>query len=315
MAHLATLGITAVHTFEGLEDLSIYRELEREGRLPLRLLVHLAAGELDDALALGLPSGFGSDRLRLGGVKFFLDGAIGSRTAHLLEPYLDGNENRGVETLPRDRFEAQVVRAQNGGIVPVVHAIGDAATRIALDVFEAHPPPFPLPFPRRIEHAQLVHPDDRPRFARAGVVASMQPSHLFVDIEILQRCLGDRCDRAFPLASLLRAGAVIAFGSDAPIEDPDPRRGLYAAVARARPDGHPEGGWHPDESIGIGDAVDAYTLGGAIAGGVDHRQGRIRPGADADLVVLEGDPFAARPEELLEMRVRRTLVAGQDICG
>ena len=170
----------------------------------------------------------------------------------------------------------------------------------------------PLAFPRRIEHAQLVHPDDLPRFARAGVLASMQPSHLFIDLEILERCLPDRCERAFALASLRQAGVEIAFGSDAPIENPDPRRGLFAAVARTRLDGHPEGGWHRAEALRIGDAIDAYTRGGAVAAGVEHRQGTIAPGADADLVVLDRDPGTIQTTEILEMGVRRTLVAGRD---
>ncbi|MBI4614574.1 MAG: amidohydrolase [Planctomycetes bacterium] len=310
---LARLGITTAHTFEGCDDLSIYQELEHERELPLRLVVHFAEEELHHAIKLGLRSGFGSDRLALGGVKVYLDGALGSQTAHFLEPYAGLGGNHGVEVTTREAFSLIAAEAQGAGIVPIVHAIGDRANRVALDVFETYPAPPGLAFPRRIEHAQTLHPDDVPRFGRLGVLASMQPCHIFQDIATAERYLEGRARRSFPLASLARAGAAIAFGSDAPIEDPDPRRGLFAAVTRQRPDGTPAGGWTPEERIGIEAALDAYTQGGALASGFAGRRGRVQPGFDADLVVLSRDPAEVEPDELLGLRVLRTIVAGEDV--
>ncbi len=313
LASLAALGIVALHNFEGIERLPLWSGLEASGELSLRLLLHFAADELDEALSLGLVTGFGSDRLRLGAVKVYLDGALTGQTAHLLDPYEPPGAGRGVEVTRAGDFDDVVARAQAGGISVSVHAIGDAANRVALDAYERHPSPPRIPLAPRIEHAQILHPADVPRFGRLGVVASVQPCHLFEDMPTADRYLGERAGRSEPLASLLETGARLAFGSDAPIEHPDPRRGLYAAIARRRPDGWPgEGGWHPRERLGIEAALEAYTLGGAIAGGTGHRQGRIEVGRDADLVVLGEDPARVDPESILDISVLRTIVGGDD---
>lgn len=313
------LGITGVHSVEvtGLADFS---RLERSDRLRLRVLQHIPLDQLESAEGLGLSSGWrspgvpeGRSWIRLGGVKIFLDGALGSRTAWMRDPYEGTRDEYGISTLPFDEFRAVLERMCRAGFAAAVHAIGDAAVELAVDELERCRPPAVLP--HRIEHLQLCPPELRVRVARAGLVASMQPVHLRSDIAAADREWGARASDAFAFGPLLRAGAALAFGSDVPVETLDPRQGLYAAVIRVDWDGEPERGWYPENAIDAVQALRAYTEGPAAAAGWAGRSGRLLPGYDADLVVWDRDPLSCAPDELLEMRPLLVLVAGEAVAG
>lgn len=313
-AELHRLGVTGIHSVErsGLGDL---RLLEDSGGLRLRVLQHVLLEDLDPAVEAGLRSGGrapGCGPLAtVGGVKMFLDGALGSCTAWLREPYEGDPANHGIGTLDPRTFEAAVRSAAAAGLSSTVHAIGDAAVELALEVLEAVPAPGAVP--HRIEHLQLCPPELWERAANSGVVASMQPVHLLTDIPAAERHWGhDRARGAYAFAPLLRGGMTLAFGSDAPVETPDPRPGLYAAVRRVTWSGPWRGGeWFPEHALSSAEALSAYTEGPAAAAGEPWRLGRLAPGYAADLTVWDRDPLTVPAEELLEMRCTATMVDGR----
>jgi predicted amidohydrolase YtcJ len=307
-------GVTGVHTVEP-DSLALLEALRHRDRLRLRVLQHLPIAKLDDAIRIGLRSGFGSDWIRIGGIKMFLDGALGSLTALLRDPY-QGTEDRGVATLPAADFRDAVRKGAVAGLAMTVHAIGDAAMDLALDVLGGADARPTGPLPHRIEHAQLMGGDrlglagGPPDPALRGLVCSVQPSHLMTDWPAVDRHWGDRGRFAYAFRSLEEAGAILALGSDAPVDPPDPRLGLYAAVGRQDLGGGPPGGWYPEERLGVQSALAGYTSGAARAAG-DPRQGRLTPGAFGDLVAWDRDPFEAGGVELLEMEVLLTMVDGE----
>jgi len=317
---LHRLGLVGVHSCEGPETLSALQALEAAGELRLRVLEHIAAAQLDSALALGLRTGLGGEWLRIGGVKAFADGALGSQTAACLQPYAGMGDWRGVTVTPVAEMVCLAERAAAGGIALAIHAIGDAAVRAALDavaaarrVENASDVPGPHgglgPLRHRVEHIQLLDPADRGRFKELGVIASMQPAHATSDRDIADRYWGDRCSRAYPWRSLLASGARLCFGSDAPVEFPDPRLGLFAAVTRRRPaDDAP---WYPAERLTFAEALAAYTTGAACAAGQKARCGRLQAGMAADFTVFDSDVGVLPPEALLEARVVMTVVGGE----
>jgi predicted amidohydrolase YtcJ len=305
-------GVTMVHDFEGVEALRLLRTLTRgPGPPSLRVVAHLPHAGLEAALALGLESGAGDDRFRYGAVKLFADGTLGSRTAALLDPYEGGTET-GMDLMSPAELARAVAQAATGGLSVAIHAIGDRAVRSALDAIEASAQVLArLALSPRIEHVQLLDPADRPRFARLGVWASLQPSHCVADLEIAGRGWGARVERSYPWRSLLEAGASVAFGSDAPVEVPIPALGLHAALTRQRVDGTPAGGFTPGERIGLDPALRAYTSGGAALAGRSAGLGRIAPGCAADLVVWDADLHRLPASLLHEARPACTLLAGE----
>ena len=279
------LGVTGIQDVEGADVRQALRRIEDRDELRLRVLMHLPVEVLDSALASGLRSGAGSGWIVTGGVKMFLDGALGSRTAWMLEPY-EGSPDRGMLLMGGGEAERAATRAAEAGLSSTVHAIGDAAVRRALDLLERLPW---AAIPHRIEHLQLVHPSDVPRAARRGIVASMQPAHLLTDIPLVERYWGRRGSGAYAFRSLLDAGTRIAFGSDVPVETLDPRDGVYAALERRRRDGGPPEGWYPAEKLTFAEAVRAYTVEGWAAAGRENKGGALAEGMAADLVAWECD--------------------------
>jgi len=239
----------------------------------------------------------------------FLDGSLGTRTAWMLEPYV-GSRDRGMP-ITSEQAAAEAMRAAaSAGIAVTVHAIGDAAVRRALDLIT------PLPragVPHRIEHFQCVSESDLQRAADAGLVVSMQPAHLLADIPLVDRHWGDRGRGAYAFATLRRRGTPMVFGSDVPVASLDPREGLYAAIERRDAAGVPVGGWRPEERLSFNDAVHAYTVGAAWAGGMAHRSGTLAPGQDADLVAWSFDPAVERGvgDAVRAGQARLTVVAGE----
>ncbi len=303
------LGVTGIHDVEDPSALGAFQALDAAGELRLRVLFHPPVAQLPVLIRHGVRTGQGSPWLRLGGVKLFLDGSLGSRTAWMLQPYEDGRDS-GMPVSTEGEARAAMQAAARAGLACVVHAIGDAAVRRALDLMAELPR---VGLPHRIEHFQCVDPADLERAAELGVVSSMQPAHLLVDIPLAERHWGRRSRWAFAFRSLLDRGTVLAFGSDVPVASLDPREGIWAAMARVSASGDPPQGWYPEERLGFEEAVGAYTYGNALAAGVGERRGVLAPGQDADLVVWDVDPAIERgaAAAFREARALLTVVGGE----
>jgi len=309
-------GLTGVHDFDGPQCLRALQILRQSGRLRLRVLKNIPVAELEHALALGLRSGFGDDWIRLGNIKLFADGALGPRTAAMFDAYQGEPDNTGMLLMDGEELTEIGIRAAEGGWALSVHAIGDRANHEVLDALStvrAHERGREAPLLRhRIEHLQVMHPDDLTRPAELGVIASMQPIHALSDMAMAERFWGERTRHAYAWRAQLEAGAKLAFGSDAPVESPNPFWGLHAAVSRRRLDGSPgPDGWHPRQKLQLREALSAYTLGPAYAAGWEGVQGRLRPGGWADLIVLDRDPFECEVEELAALKPVGTMVGGE----
>ncbi len=305
----AASGLCAVANIGTAEEFGALQQLDLEGRLPIRVAHVLYDEALPALLTLGLRSGFGNPRLRLGGIKIFVDGSLGSQTAWVFEPYARAR-GTGLVRTPPELLRDLVRQANGGGLAAVVHAIGDRAVRAALDAFataqDLQAELTRTPGRNRIEHLQLVDREDFGRFHALGVLASMQPRHATADARVAEREWGERCTRAYPWAALQSAGAVLAFGSDAPVEALAPLEGIHAAVTRQRPEGGPP--WRPEQCLSLEDALRAYTVGAAAAGADPDATGLLRPGDPADCVVLDRDPFTIAPQDLPSLRVDATCV-------
>jgi predicted amidohydrolase YtcJ len=303
------LGVTGIHDVEDDAARLAFGRLEAAGGLRLRVLFHAPVASLPTLIRHGERSGVGSDWLVLGGVKLFLDGSLGSRTAWMLQPY-EGSRDRGMPLTDAAEAEGAMRLAAEHGIACTVHAIGDAAVRRALDLMT------PLPraaLPHRIEHFQCVHPTDLDRAAHAGIAASMQPVHLLTDIPLIERHWGDRGAGAYPFRSLLRRGTALVFGSDVPVATIDPREGVFAALDRTLSDGSPRGGWRARERLTFADVLGAYTRAPAAAAGASARRGTLGIGMDADLVAWSADPAVERDDgaAFRAARAELTVVGGE----
>ena len=303
MANAHRAGITGIHDCEDERAFAAFQELSKKGELALRVLMHIPAQNLDDAIGLRLRTGFGGEKLKVGSVKIFADGALGSRTASMLAPYADEPLNLGIAVTSKEEMRELVSKASRAGISAAIHAIGDRANRNVLDILEeSRQSGQGMGLRHRVEHVQLLHPTDIPRLAKLGIIASMQPIHATSDMDMVERHWGEERGRgAYAWQSLLEAGAVLAFGSDCPVESLDVLAGIHAAATRRRADGSPgPEGWHPRERITVEDAVRAYTLGAAYASGEEQEKGSITPGKLADLVVLSQDIFVIPAMSILE---------------
>lgn len=309
-AHRA--GLTGIHDCEGAAALRVFQEMAQAGELTLRVLAHIPADSLDAAIELGLRDGLGNEWLRLAGIKAFADGSLGSRSAWMLEPFEGEPGNHGIPTITPDALRNLVRKANQAGLSVAVHAIGDAANRAVLDAIEAAHGAFSAPLRNRIEHVQLLHPDDLPRLAALDVIASGQPIHATADIDLVERHWGARGATSYAWRSLLSTGTALAFGSDAPVESISPLAGIHAAVTRRRADGYPgPEGWHPEQALSVAQALRAYTVGAAYASGEEQLKGSLRPGKLADLVVLDRDIFQIEPMDIVNTQVLATMVGGQ----
>ena len=311
----ASKGLTGLQSFEEAATFRALQDLRSRGQLTLRVCCHLWKDGLNRAIDLGLRTGFGDEWIRLGHLKLFLDGALGSQTAHMLEPFT-GSDYLGIQTISREEFRDLVLRAAEANIATAVHAIGDAANRVALDVYTETAGAWQAAGLRqRIEHVQLLGPGDAKRLGASGVIASMQPSHATADWRVAERYWAGRNQRAYAWRTALDAGAPLAFGSDSPVEKIDPMLGLYAAVTRQTPDGLPEGGWHPEQKLTLPEALKAYSLGAAYASHEESIKGSLEPNKLADFAILSKDPFAGPPELLLETQIEATVVGGRVVYG
>ncbi|MHB8630894.1 MAG: amidohydrolase [Candidatus Limnocylindria bacterium] len=300
-------GITAIEDFEQAAAFGAFQRRREHGDLRLRVVMGIPHGSLDAALALGLRSGLGDEWLRVGHLKIFTDGALGSQTAALEEPYA-GTMDRGILTIEPGTLEADVRRAADAGIAVAIHAIGDRAVRVALDAIAPTRATHPA-LRQRIEHVQLLGATDIVRFGGLGVIASMQPIHATSDRDLVDRFWGpERAIRAYPWRRLLAAGARLAFGSDAPVEPIDPLLGMHAAVARKRPADADR--WHPAEALTLDEAIAAYTSGAAYAMNAERERGTLTVGMRCDATVVEGDLARIAVDEWPTVHVSGTVVGG-----
>lgn len=313
LKHAASLGITTIQdmTASGTE-LRAYQALRASGELTARIYSiqnHGIRGLLD----AGVTTGFGDDWLRVGGIKLFADGSMGSGTAAFFEPYTDDPSTSGLTVLAPEALERAMFDADAAGYQLIVHAIGDRANTIVLDIVEKLTRERGARDRRaRIEHAQVVRPADKPRFKSLGVIASIQPSHCIDDMRWAETRIGTaRAANAYNFKSFADAGARIAFGTDWYVEPLDPMLGLYAAVTRQFTDGTPAGGWHPEERITMEQAVEYYTMGSAYAEFAETRKGSLTEGKLADLVILSRDLFTIPPKEILSAKPVLTMVGGR----
>ena len=306
---LHSLGITAIHEpGVGVTVVSALKQLRDDGLLNIRVYAML-----DDNPGLVKPflkSGFESgDFLQFKSVKIYFDGALGSRGAALLEPYSDDGGNMGLFLTNPDSVIAKVREINFAGFQANIHCIGYRANRTALDIFEAHGNPH---LRNRIEHAQILHPDDIPRFSRLGVIPSMQPTHCTSDMPWAEERLGShRIKGAYAWQSLIRAGSMIPAGSDAPIEHPDPIAGIYAAVTLQDKSGNPKQGWAPEERMTMQQVISAFTEWPAFASFQEHRLGKIEAGFFADFTVLSHPIESLSGAEILTTDVLFTIVNGK----
>jgi predicted amidohydrolase YtcJ len=307
-----SFGLTGVHNREGAIELSAFQELLKRGEMGLRIYGSIPMEDLEAAIALGIRSGMGNEWLRMGGVKIFCDGALGSRTADMLEPYDSDLHNRGIEVTGSEELSRLIGRAARAGIHANIHAIGDRANRRALDALDVSIRVGEGAGLRHsIEHVQVVHPDDLPRLGKLSIIASMQPIHCTSDMKMADLHWGKRARYSYAWRSLLDSGAKLSFGSDCPVESLNPLYGIYAAVTRQRQNGAPSGGWYPKERLSINEAVRGFTLGPAYASGEEKIKGSIAPGKLADLVALSQDIFALSPTEILHTQADYTILDGR----
>ena len=320
------MGLTGVHDFDRQDCFRALQVLHQRGRLGIRVLKSIPLEALPQAAELGLRSGFGDDFLRIGSVKAFADGALGPRTAAMLQPYEDEPENRGIAMFDAEELYEYGRQAVENGLSLAVHAIGDRANHEVLEAYrqirafedelritKREVESVRLPHLRhRIEHVQIIHPDDAPRLAALNIIASMQPIHAASDYPAADRYWGKRAANSYAWRTLLDYRTRLAFGSDAPVDSPNPFWGLHAAVTRRRQDGSPgPEGWYPEQKLSIREALHGYTQGAAYAAGMENSLGKLARGYLADLLVLNADPFECNPAELLKVKPLAAMVGGE----
>ena len=316
LANVARNGVTSAQDNSAWEDFQVYQQLKEEGKLTARITEWLhfndSLNDLQDKRAQG---GTTDPWLKTGALKAVTDGALGSRTAAMLEPYSDDPSTTGIFTYDPDKLRSMAIERDRAGFQLNFHAIGDRANRIALDVFDAVIKANGARDRRdRIEHAQVVAPTDFQRFKELKVIASMQPSHQTTDMRWAEDRIGpERIKGAYAWKTMLRNGVRLAFGTDYPVEPISPFRGLYACVTRERPDGGPRNGWEPQEKISLEDCIRAYTSASAYAQFEEGKKGELKVGEYADFIVLSDDVTKIPASQYTKVRVLRTVVGGRTV--
>jgi len=320
MAYAAERGVTSVHDVSGEAGFDIYQDLLKNRRLTTRISFFVPITEADLVLRMKLRASFGNDMLTFAGLKGFSDGSLGSATAYFFEAYTDNPMTKGLlnaQMFPEGLMEKRVLAADKGGLQVAIHAIGDRANAVVLDIFEkAERENGERDRRFRIEHAQHLRPADIVRFGKLKVIASVQPYHLIDDGRWAEKKIGpERAKNTYPFKSFLDNGVTLACGSDWPVAPMDPIMGLYAAVTRRTLDEKNPGGWVPEQKIALEEAIKGYTTNGAFAQFAEKVKGSIEPGKLADFVVLDRNLFAVKPEEIRDARVVMTIVNGEIVYG
>ncbi|MBA2682181.1 MAG: amidohydrolase family protein, partial [Ktedonobacteraceae bacterium] len=313
---------TTIHDIEGDLSLNIFRQLRDENKLEMRVQMIMPRQKLPQLRTLNITNGE-NDLLRIAGIKIFADGTLGSQTAAMLTSFEGSPGNRGILTLPEQEMKETVQAAASMGLNIAIHAIGDRAAHVALNSIEyaqqtltaaSNPSTPPANLRYRIEHVQLITPEDLERMRRLGVVASIQPFHAVADRDIAERYWGKRARRAYAYRTMREMGIPIALGSDAPVETFDPLRILYAATVRRDP-ATQRPPWLPDQALPIVDALWGYTLGAAYAGSEEHLKGSLTVGKLGDAVVLRENIIDTPQEKMPENGVQATILGGNVVYG
>jgi len=318
LRHAAEVGVTSVHDMASASNFEVYQELLRLNRLTARLYVYFPIKEIGNFIRLKLKSPFGNNFLKIGGLKGFVDGSLGSSTALFFEPYTDDPEKYGIlvsDMFPEGIMEKRVMLADKSGLQVAVHAIGDKANHIILDIFEKVIAQNGVRERRwRIEHAQHLLPEDIERMSKLRIIASVQPYHALDDGRWAEKKIGkERRQYSYAYKSLLEKGVLLACSSDWTVAPLDPLTGIYAALTRQTTDGKNPQGWIPEEKISLEEAVKGYTLNGAYAEFSENIKGSVEKGKLADLVVLSQNIFKIPPEEIKKTEVKMTIFNGKII--
>ena len=312
-------GITGIHDVrlmadkDGAASIQAFQKMEQEGRLALRSWVTLSGDRLDDIIGLGLRTGFGNERLRVGHVKFFADGGMGARTAWMIDPFLDAG--CGMPLMDMNRLADDIRRADAAGLSAMVHAVGDRANREIINLFQdlkmhrTHAGIQQPRIPHRNEHVQMIRPEDTYRLRDLNVALCVTPANMVLDINLIDSAVGEKGRWAYAFRELMDTGAPVMFSSDCPVCDPDPLVGIHAAVTRQRADGTPQDGWHPQNRVRLTEAIGAYTV---VPAAVHHAHdiGAIAPGKKADLAVLSENMLTAQPSRIPHIKVDMTFFDG-----
>ncbi len=325
LRELQSKGITGIHEIEDNEAFRLLQQLRDEGVLHTRVQMILPRQMLPQLRAIGVQSGFGDDMLRLGGIKIFADGTLGSQTAAMLDGFEGNPDNRGILAIPEQQMRETVSAAAEMGISIAIHAIGDRAARVALNSIElaqrqlatagSHGQARTSKLRYRLEHVQLIAPEDLQRMQRLGVIASVQPFHAVADRDLAERYWGQRHRRAYAYRTMQQMGIPLALGSDAPVETFDPLRILYATTMRNDTETTQRPPWLPNQALPISQALWAYTLGAAYAGGEEESKGSLTVGKLGDAVVLREDILKVPLEKMPENGVQATIVGGNMVYG
>jgi predicted amidohydrolase YtcJ len=319
LAYAASVGVTSVQHMEtSYADIAVYSELLRRGELTTRIYLAPLITHVDDQVKLGIGHAFGGPYLRIGAVKAYADGSLGSGTAYFYEPFLNQGTNRGLladEMHPISLMRDRYMKADAAGLQICTHAIGDEGISTILDLYadviKAHGD---TDRRLRIEHAQHMAAKDFERFAQLHVIASVQPYHAIDDGRFAESHIGhDRASRTYAFRTFLDHGVRLAFGTDWEVAPLDPVLGLYAAVTRATLDGKNPNGWFPEQKLTVAEAVEAYTMGSAYAEFQEKEKGSITPGKLADMVLLSDDIFTIAPENIRDVKVLKTIVGGKTV--
>jgi predicted amidohydrolase YtcJ len=319
LAYAASLGVTSVQNMNpDYADIGVYAELLERSELTARIYAAPYIMDFDDQAKLGIRHAFGGPFLRIGAVKGYADGSLGSHTAYFFEPFTDTPGNRGLlsdEMQPPSLMRDRMMKADAAGIQLCTHAIGDQAISMILDFYadivKEHGP---ADRRLRIEHAQHMAAKDFDRFAQLGVIASMQPYHAIDDGRWAEQRIGhDRASRTYAFRTFLNHKVRLAFGTDWDVAPLNPMLGVYAAVTRATLDGKNPNGWFPEQKLTVAESVEAYTMGSAYAEFQDHKKGSISVGKLADMVILSDDIFTIDPVKIRDVKVLRTIVGGRTV--
>ncbi len=310
-------GITSVQTHEGgasLDDIwHSFAQVIGDPAFALRAYLDLGPSYLDALQERDLTTGDGDEFLRIGALKLFADGSLGARSALMSTDYVDDPGNRGTYVIPYEEMCEHTARAISFDMQVAVHAIGDRALDDTLSLLQ----PYQTPENRhRVIHCQITRPEQFPKMVNCGVIACVQPRFLATDMRWAEARVGhERASTSYAWRSMMEAGVPMAGGSDAPVEPVEPLLGIHAAVNRMDDDGHPPGGWFPEERLSIGEAFALFGPGAARSEGMLGRKGVLEERAMADVVLLDGDPLAMPPEDLLNLQVLETWVGGRRVYG
>lgn len=314
--HFLSVGLTSVTDLNGEDARAAYLAIKDAGELKIRVTKGIPMEALHLAIAEDRHTGDGDEWFRVGPVKLFSDGALGSRSSHMSRGFADDTSNFGMPVLTHEQLYAAAHAAVTAGIAVATHAIGDQANHIVLDVYEQIRRDTGTTLPLSIEHTQFLQPGDVARLREWDVTASMQPTHCTSDIDLVRALLPDHDLVAYGWRSVLDAGAELAFGSDAPVEEANPFHGIHAAVTRQRGDGSPEGGFQPAERISVAEAIAAYTTGPATLTGTAADKGSLTPGRLADFIAVDTDItdpaiLADEPLRIRNAQVLQAVVGGE----